>query len=224
MQAEPHLVTAPSPLWRVERIDPPLRFSLLNPVDALNDQSGNRFDIAGGGVLYGATAPEGGFAETLAAFRPSASMVLALHGSSAEPGRVGPGQVPQGWFATRRMRTFNVVGSLPFVDLESPATHLYLTQNAAPLLRAHSLENLDVASVRGPSRLLTRAISSWLYSRTDEHGRPLYAGIRYVSRLGDFECWAVFDGTAVELQSSSEISPSDATVQSVLRLFGINPA
>lgn len=65
MPAELALASAPSPLWRVERVDPPLRFSVLNPVDAMNDRAGNRFDVPGAGVLYGATSPEGGFAETL---------------------------------------------------------------------------------------------------------------------------------------------------------------
>jgi hypothetical protein len=115
-------------------------------------------------------------------------MIGAFAEITPEPGRVLPGQVPASWLTIRRLRASDVIGSLPFVDLESPATHTRLTQHASPVLLHQGLENLDVPAVRGPSRLLTRAIASWLYSRTDEHGRPLYAGIRYVSRLGDFEC------------------------------------
>jgi hypothetical protein len=221
MPAELTLVAARSPLWRVERLDPPLRFSHLNPVDAMNDRAGNRFDVPGGGVLYGATAAEGGYAETIAGFRPRASMATALKRVTAELGRVAPGELPSGWLKTRRLRAFDIAGSLPFVDVESPSTHTYLTVHAASVLRSQGLENLDVAAVRGPSRLLTRAIASWLYSRTDEHGRPLLAGIRYVSRLGDFECWATFDGTPVELRSSTEITADDPALRSVLDLFGI---
>ena len=221
MPVELALVFAPSPLWRVERTDPALRFSLLNPVDVMNDRAGNRFDIPGAGVLYCATKADGGFAETLAGFRPRASMVQAFSQLTPEPGRVLPGQVPAAWLTTRRLRTFDVTGSLPFVDLESPATHAYLTEQAAPILLHQGLENLDVAAVRGPNRLLTRAIASWLYSRTDEHGRPLYAGIRYVSRLGDFECWAIFDGTPVELRSSVPVDPTDPALKNVINLFGI---
>lgn len=221
MPAELALVAAPSPLWRVERVDPALRFSRINPVDAMNDRAGNRFDIPGAGVLYGATVAEGGYAETLAGFRPKASMIGAFSEIKAEPGRVAPGQVPSSWLTTRRLRTFDVIGSLPFVDIESPATHTYLTRHAAPLLLQQGLENLDVPSLRGPSRLLTRAIASWLYSRTDEHGQPLYAGIRYVSRLGDFECWAVFDGTPVELRTSAGVEPADLSLRAVLDLFGM---
>jgi hypothetical protein len=221
MPVELALVFAPTPLWRVERISPALRFSLLNPVDAMNGRAGNRFDIPGAGVLYGTTTAEGGFAETLAGFRPRASMVEAFSTLAPDPGRVQSGQVPGAWFSTRRLRTFDVTRSLPFVDLESPATHAYLTEQAAPVLLHQGLDNLDVASVRGPDRLLTRAIASWLYSRTDEHGQPLFAGIRYVSRLGDFECWAIFEGTPVELRSSAAVEPTDPSLRNVIELFAI---
>ena len=75
--------------------------------------------------------------------------------------------------------------------------------------------------MRGPNRLLTRAIASWLYSRTDKKGHPLYAGIRNVSRLGDFECWAIFDGTPVELRSSARVDPTDPALRNVIELFGM---
>jgi hypothetical protein len=222
MPAELALVAAPAPLWRVERMEPALRFSRLNPVDAMNERAGNRFDVPGAGVLYGATLAAGGYAETLAGFRLRASMGDSFNRIVAEPGRVLPGQVPAAWLTSRRLRSFDVVGSLPFVDLESPATHTHLTENAAPVLLHQGLENLDIPAVRGPSRLLTRAIASWLYSQTDEHGHALYAGIRYVSRLGDFECWAIFDGTPVKLRSSIEVGPSDPALVDVLDLFGMS--
>ena len=79
---------ATSPLWRVERTDPARRFSLLNPVDVMNDRAGNRFDIPGAGVLYGATTPEGGFAETLAGLRPRSSMVAVFSALTPEPGQL----------------------------------------------------------------------------------------------------------------------------------------
>ncbi|WP_139256601.1 RES domain-containing protein [Herbiconiux ginsengi] len=72
--AEPATVEAPHLLSSVERADPPLRFSRLNPVDALNARAGNRFDVPGAGVLYGATAAAGAYAETLAGFRRKASI------------------------------------------------------------------------------------------------------------------------------------------------------
>lgn len=222
MLAEPATVEAPPLLSRVERAEPPLRFSRLNPVDALNARAGNRFDVPGAGVLYGATEATGAYAETLAGFRAKASTQRALIAHDLDPNRIGPGEVPGGWIATRRLRTFHVAGSLPFVDVEAPTTHTFLTEHAPELLLQHDIENLDVAHVRGPNRLLTRAIAGWAYSRTDEHGDPLYAGIRYVSRLGDFECWAVFDGAHVELDSTQNITLDDPALQEVANLYHLS--
>lgn len=221
MPAELALVTAPPVLWRVERAEPALRFSQLNLVDAANDRAGNRFDIPGASVLYGATDATGGFAETLAGYRPRASMMRAFSEIESMPGRALPGDVSMKWLHSRRLRSFTTVSALPFVDVESPATHTHLTAAAADVLVQQGIENLDVAHIRGPSRRLTRAIASWLYSRTDDHGDPLYGGIRYMSRLGEFECWAIFDGTAVELLSSSAISPTDEPFQATLEQFGM---
>jgi hypothetical protein len=221
MPAELALIAAPPVLWRVERAEPALRFSQLNLVDAANDRAGNRFDVPGAGVLYGATDPAGGFAETLAGYRPRASMIRAFSEVQTMPGRPQSGDVAMEWLHSRRLRSFTTVGALPFVDVESPVTHTHLTAAAPDVLLQQGVESLDVAHIRGPSRRLTRAIASWLYSRTDAHGDPLYAGIRYMSRLGDFECWAVFDGTAVELLSSSTIAPTDGPLTSTLELFGM---
>ncbi|WP_308467126.1 hypothetical protein [Rathayibacter soli] len=79
---------------------------------------------------------------------------------------------------------------------------------------------LDVATVRGPSRLLTRAVASWVYSQVDDHGPALYAGICCVSRLGDFECWVIFEGTPVRRRGVEPITALYADVRSVLDLFG----
>ncbi|MGA1836040.1 RES domain-containing protein [Herbiconiux sp. 11R-BC] len=222
MPASPATVEAPNLLHRVERADPPLRFSRLNPVDALNARAGNRFDVPGAGVLYGATTAAGAYAETLAGFRRKASTQRNLTRHGLEPGRVAPGEVPADWVTTRRIRTFRVAGSLPFVDVEAPATHTFLTEHAPELLLQHDLENLDVAHVRGPNRLLTRAIAGWVYSRTDEHGDALYAGIRYVSRLGDFECWAVFDGAHVVLDDTRDILYVDPALREIAELYHLS--
>jgi hypothetical protein len=89
------LVEPPQQLWRVERDDSPLRFSRINAVDTVLDRSGNRFDVAGAGVLYAATDQEGAHAETLAAFRPSASLIAKLEAAGKDPGLPGPGEVPR---------------------------------------------------------------------------------------------------------------------------------
>lgn len=221
MPDSPALIEVPvDPLWRVERLEPPLRFSRINSVDAAQDRAGNRFDIPGAGVLYGATGTEGAFAETLAGFRPSATLLAKLRATGAAT-LPEPGAVPAAWRQDRRLRRFTVQQPLPFVDVESPTTHTYLTLYAPEILAARGLSSLDVSDVRGPSRLLTRSIAGWFYSRTDEHGAPLYAGIRYVSRLGDYECWAIFDGTACTLTHETGIALNLAELRSVAHTFGL---
>ena len=171
-------------------------------------------------VLYGATTPEGAFAETVAGFRPSATLIAAFTAAGATP-LPTLGVVPADWRLSRRLRRFSTEGALPFVDIEAPATHTYLIQQASGLLAARGPSTLDVSQVRGPSRTLTRGLSSWFYSRTDEHGQPLYAGIRYVSRLGDHECWAVFDGTDVALHSSEPITAGHHALHAVATVYGL---
>lgn len=219
MPAELALVDPPSLLWRVERVDPALRFSRINAVDAAQDRAGNRFDVPGAGVLYGATQPQGAYAETLAGFRPSATLAARL----ASIGEAVPsGEIPVSWRPARRLRSFTPVDALPFVDIEAPSSHTYLTQHAADVLLANGMQQLDVAAVRGPSRRLTRGLASWLYSRTDEHGAARYGGIRYISRLGDHECWAIFDGTDVRLINDLSIAATDTALCEIASIFALH--
>lgn len=223
MPAEPPalaLLAAPPLMWRVEYLSPPLRFSRINAVDA-RLESGNRFDIAGAGVLYAATEPVGAYAETLASFRPSSSLLAKLATFPAEAGRLAPGVVEQAWRLNRRLRSLRVREALPFIDIDDPRTHTYLTHAAATQLNEMNVGNLDVAQVRGPSRLLTRAIATWIYSQTDEHGQPLYSGIRYESRFGDYECWAIFDGTRVEAVDESTIERFSPELRQIESAFGL---
>jgi hypothetical protein len=105
------------------------------------------------------------------------------------------------WRIERRLRAIEVLGGLPFVDVDDPATHTHLTIKVASVPVEHNIKALDVGSVRGPNRLLTRAIAGWLYQQIDDAVLPRYAGVRYGSRLGNYECWAIFDGIAIRKSS-----------------------
>jgi hypothetical protein len=111
---------------------------------------------------------------------------------------------------------------LPFIDIESPETRTFITAHAPGLLRSLSVENLDVPSVRGPPRLLTHGIAGWLYGQTDGQGSLLIGGIRYVLRLGDYECWAVFDGTDVSLIEEQAIDSTNADMAAVAAIYNID--
>jgi hypothetical protein len=219
--AELALAEAPALMWRVERAKPPLRFSRIDPVDAMNDRAGNRFDVPGAGVLYASTTPQGAFAETLGGFRPSASLIARLAARTRGPVPATPGEVPREWRQRRRLRGLSTRDALPFVDVEDPRTHLALVRAAPGLLTELGLANLDVATVRGPSRTVTRALARWVFGQTDDRGDPLYSGLRYVSKLGDFECWAVFEGTAVTLVEDDSITLRNPELREVAQTFGL---
>jgi hypothetical protein len=85
------------------------------------------------------------------------------------------------WRATRVMRTLRTLDALPFVGIEAAESPTYLTEFARPVLIALALPLLDVPTMRGSSRLLTRGLATWIYQQRDEAGEPLCGG---VARLG----------------------------------------
>lgn len=217
------LVDAPALTWRVERTKPALAFSQVDVIDA-SGSSGNRFDVPGAGILYTATKPAGAFAETLARFRPKASLLekmRAVANVDDADQHPPPGFIDPSWFDLRRLRSLLMVEPLPFVDVDAPHTHTYLTEHAAGDLLGLGLDNLDVATLRGPDRRVTRAVASWLYAQTTDDGTPEFSGIRYESRLGPYECWAIFDGTTVELADEERIDEQPELVE-VMDAFGLS--
>lgn len=215
----PALVDSPPVLYRISRTARLLGPSRISPADARLPSAGNRFDVAGGGVLYFGSTAQGCFAETLARFRPTAAMRAIV--ADEDPGFVVCGGVPQDWRTQRQLLIVETVNPLAFVDVEHPDTHEYLTATLAPQLTALEVAQLDVAAVRGPNRLLTRTISNWVYAVTNEDGTPKYSGIRYKSRLGDHECWAVFEGTILQVRERRPLQLSDPDLQAVAAQFGL---
>ncbi len=214
----PATVLADGTYCRVARSDQPLGFATIAQPDAQLSFAGNRFDVLGGGVLYLGSTAHGCYAETVARFRPSAKVRAAV---GDEPGFVICGGIPADWRARRLEVQVDLPDALPFVDVESPQTHTYLTAVMAPALAGLGVDALDVGLVRGRNRLITRAIASWAYAATDPDGAPLYSGLRYLSRLGEEECWAVFDGTAVEERSRSPIERTNSALDAVAQSFGL---
>jgi hypothetical protein len=91
-----------------------------------------------------------------------------------------------------------------------------------PLLKFYGYSDLDVPVVRGHDRRITRYISQWTYEQLDEDERPMYAGIRYLSRLNsDWECWAVFDHVAIEELTRHAILPQDEALTRIAKLYGL---
>lgn len=219
------LVTNPSRvLHRIGRATDPLQFSVMDAADALLHNAGNRFDVPGGGVLYCATELATCFYETLARFRPTSKIrefVAAQDGVDKDFMVVGG--VPADWRYRRLKVSVAVEGGLPFLDVEAPETLEHLNACMSTELADLGVDNLDAATVMGPDRRVTRAISSWAYSAQDENGDLLYGGVRYLSRLVTKECWAIFDGSPVREVSRNTIDPSDPALRSVAHRFGLTP-
>jgi hypothetical protein len=104
-----------------------------------------------------------------------------------------------------------------FLDVENPETLSFLERElSSELLALGYAGNLDLSDVRNRDRRLSRAIAAWAYTAQDDVGDALYSGIRYRSRVDDSrECWAVFEGTTVEVSSGRAIELSDPDLQAV---------
>lgn len=113
--------------------------------------------------------------------------------------------------------------SLPFLDVEHPDTHAYLNTVLAEVLDPLGVDNLDTALVRGGDRRITRAISSWAYAALDDEGDLQFGGIRYMSRLDNLECWAVFEGAPVREVSRDTIPINDPDLEYVAKRYGLRP-
>ena len=194
-----------------------IHFAEIDAVDAANTEQGGRFDVVGGGVLYCATTKTGAYKEVLALFRPSVKTYLVADGETL----MAQGSMPRSWREARALAEFSLDDPLPFVDIESDATLTHLTAAMAEQLEELEIQALDVSVVRGPNRLLTRAIAKWIYTRVDEEGMPLFGGIRYLSRFQSHECWAVFNGNVIGTVRTDPILPQDADLANVTREFGI---
>lgn len=194
-------------LWRVARADEPLRPSWLEPGDADLPSGGNRFDSSDWGTLYFAMNLEGCFAETLARFRPSAHLLAVLKDDDdwQRRGFMEPGSVPADWRHRRVAVRVELHRESRFLDVEVAESHVVLTQELAEELDDLGYAALDVAVVRGGDRRVTRAIAEWAYLAVDlDSDEPAFGGVRYVSRIGDWECWSIFDRTPLaELERRS---------------------
>jgi hypothetical protein len=92
----------------------------------------------------------------------------------------------------------------------------------ARILAFYDVDDLDVATVRGADRRITRWIAKWAYEAWDEKGDRIFAGIRYLSRLdSEWECWAVFNEVTVVELGRETITRQHEDLQSVARSFDL---
>lgn len=198
---------------------------------------GNRFDDPRGQwgrppeerfrVIYCATQRAGAFGETIARFRPSLSLLADLarieDDQPLDP-QLQRGAVPRDWRERRRLGKTVLSPELNFVDSEAAETLQHLRLALASTARSLGLADFDISAVTGPHRALTQQMAAYLYERADDLARPLFAGIRYVSRLNPrWECWAIFaDRLRHTAEIPEQIQPDDAGLVEAARLFGLD--
>lgn len=221
----------PGGIWRVGRSPDPLAASdPLSPSELDQPHTGNRFDSPIGAfrVLYFATQLEGCYGETLARFRPDPALLALLREEWEERGWMHLGDVPAAWRQRRiavRVQlkaSDRFQGGLRFLDVEAARTREALKHALAGPLAYWGHSDLDVATVRGEDRRVTRLIAQWAYDQADDAGHPLYAGVRYLSRLNsEWECWAVFEDVEMEEVDRKSVLATDSTLLGVADLYGL---
>ena len=157
---------------------------------------GNRYDDRQGQyrVLYASSERIGTLLETLARFRPDPSILAESIASDPADDRYPtnlPGVVSTAWLRKRAMGTATVVGS--FADVGHSRSLGDLRRRLVARLIHYGLDDLDGATIRmSAPRAFTQEVSRLVYECSDESGERAYAGIRYLSRLGDdIHNWAI---------------------------------
>jgi hypothetical protein len=140
---------------------------------------------------------------------------------------MGIGQVPADWRHQRVLLRAEVEANqmrpnLMFLDVEARNTREHLRNALGSILAFYEIGELDVATVRGADRRITRWIAKWAYDARDDNGDRRFAGIRYLSRLDTaWECWAIFDETEIVELERQTIAQQHEDLQAVARSFGL---
>lgn len=139
----------------------------------------------------------------------------------ADEHHMAVGSIAADWRERRQLSEIALSTPLPFLDVDATATHTFLTAEIAAPLETFGIDALNIGDVRGRNRLLTRAISQWAYAAVDADGDLRFSGIRYTSKLGDWECWAIFDGSDVREVSARAIEKTNPDLIEIANSFGL---
>lgn len=224
---------ARSPTGRVVRIGrAPDPWAWPDWAEAAADGTfGNRWDDPQSEyrVLYASSTRLGAFVEVLARFRPDphvAAELAAIDGE--ERGALPPGRVPASWLGSRLLGDGALRGS--FADVGQGESLQEIRQELASRLVHYNISDLDGAAIRlSLPRRLTQEISRFVYEQTTPQDERAFAGITYLSRLGDeFRNWAVFEPAdpeearrVPEDAAVSRISAEDPDLRRALELLGL---
>jgi RES domain-containing protein len=184
---------------------------------------GNRYDDPEGEyrVLYAAGQRRGAFLETLARFRADLQLIAELAEIDDDPEfpTAPPATVPAEWLESRCVGAATA-GSLHFVDISHSRSLAHLRHNLAARMVHYGLDDLDAGDIRRRTpRALTQEVSRYVFERPEA-----FAGIRYLSRLGDeLANWGIFEGSELDevIESGETIDPDDPDLVSALDTLGL---
>lgn len=199
---------------------------------------GNRFDDPRCGeegvdtsgcfrVIYAATQRAGAYGETIARYRIDLELLAGLEGiEDDEPldAQLQPGLVPADYRMQRRLGKTRLNPALRFVDIHAPEAVQALRPILAKAADNLGLRDVDFSTVMGPHREITRQAALYIHEQRDADDQPLYAGIRYLSRLNPaWELWALFADRLVHTADVPEaIYPDDQGFVEAARLLNVN--
>jgi hypothetical protein len=184
---------------------------------------GNRYDDPEGEyrVLYAAGQRRGAFLETLARFRADLQLIAELAEIEDDPEypTAPAATVPAEWLETRCVGTARA-DSLLFVDISHSQSLAHLRHHLAARLVHHGLDDLDAGDIRKRTpRALTQEVSRYVFERPEA-----FAGIRYLSRLGDeLTNWGIFEGSEPDeiVEDDEAIEPDDPDLVSALETLNL---
>jgi hypothetical protein len=188
-------------------------------------------------MIYCATDRQGALGETIADFRPPMMRLASKlntvsddepledsYPNTNDPADSSRGLVEAEWRAKRAMGHTVLERGLQFVDLGSARTLQQLRASFGDWAPDIAARDIDQSLVMGPSRDITQQIARYIYEQTDEIGVPLFAGIRYISRLDQgWECWAIFSDRIRHIPGrpgiAETIFPDDPDLLAVASIF-----
>ncbi|MGZ8648940.1 MAG: RES domain-containing protein [Solirubrobacteraceae bacterium] len=190
---------------------------------------GNRYDDPRGAyrVLYSSTQRRGCFLETLARFRPDPALVAAQAEIAGDPRdarfeTAAAGTIPAGWLRRRRVGRARLGGE--FFDVGHSTSLAWLRELLAARLVHYDIDDLDTAAIRlsGPRRF-TQEVGRAVYEQANAKGGRRFAGLRYLSRVGDeFENWALFEPASIAAVKPAErVRRDDPDLLAALELLGL---
>jgi hypothetical protein len=198
---------------------------------------GNRFDDPGAyrgmpeerrfRVIYCATEPAGAFGETVARFRKNPRLLAKLQqiedSDSLDPELDEGGIIPEDFRLKRSIGASRLSDTLLFADFRNGETLTILGRKLATWLDRFDLEEIDLSTITSSHRRLTQEASRYVYELVDS-GQPVYAGIRYASRLhADWDLWAIYHDRMVHSPEdvAGDIREDDPGLQEAARILGL---